>query len=320
MCDQVSRRHPRRDHPRGPERPGGLRDGHDDRPRDRPRRDHDDHLHRLPGRSSATPSATSATRRPSTASTTRRAGRWSPSRSSRRTSRRASTPRSRSAATPRPRRARRRRPGNDVRVRLPRDAGADAAADRARPPDGAPAGRGPQVAASCRTCAPTARPRSPSSTSAACPKRVRTVVVSAQHDPDVRPTGSGTTSSRRSSCRSIPRELRDDRPGHARQPDRPVRDRRADGRRRADRPQDHRGLVRRHGPPRRRRVLAARIRRRSTARRPTRRAGSPRTSSPPGLADRFEVEVAYGIGIARPISLSVETFGTGRIADDAIQA
>ena len=34
-----------------------------------------------------------------------------------------------------------------------------------------------------------------------------------------------------------------------------------------------------------------------------------------GLADRFEVEVAYGIGIARPISLSVESFGTGRIPD-----
>ena len=31
-----------------------------------------------------------------------------------------------------------------------------------------------------------------------------------------------------------------------------------------------------------------------------------------GLADRFEVEVAYGIGIARPISLSVESFGTGQ--------
>ena len=39
-----------------------------------------------------------------------------------------------------------------------------------------------------------------------------------------------------------------------------------------------------------------------------------------GLADRFEVEVAYGIGIARPISLSVESFGTGRIPDEAIQA
>jgi S-adenosylmethionine synthetase len=38
-----------------------------------------------------------------------------------------------------------------------------------------------------------------------------------------------------------------------------------------------------------------------------------------GLADRFEIEVAYGIGIARPISLSVESFGTGRIPDPEIQ-
>jgi S-adenosylmethionine synthetase len=39
-----------------------------------------------------------------------------------------------------------------------------------------------------------------------------------------------------------------------------------------------------------------------------------------GLADRFEVELAYGIGIARPISLSVESFGTNRIPDEEIQA
>ena len=39
-----------------------------------------------------------------------------------------------------------------------------------------------------------------------------------------------------------------------------------------------------------------------------------------GLADRFEVEVAYGIGIARPISFSVDSFGTGRIDDADIQA
>jgi S-adenosylmethionine synthetase len=39
-----------------------------------------------------------------------------------------------------------------------------------------------------------------------------------------------------------------------------------------------------------------------------------------GLADRFEVEVAYGIGIARPISLSVDSFGTGRVPDVDIQA
>jgi S-adenosylmethionine synthetase len=38
-----------------------------------------------------------------------------------------------------------------------------------------------------------------------------------------------------------------------------------------------------------------------------------------GLADRFEVEIAYGIGIARPISFSVESFGTGRIDDSDIQ-
>jgi S-adenosylmethionine synthetase len=38
-----------------------------------------------------------------------------------------------------------------------------------------------------------------------------------------------------------------------------------------------------------------------------------------GLADRFEVEVAYGIGIAKPISFSVESFGTGRLPDADIQ-
>ncbi len=39
-----------------------------------------------------------------------------------------------------------------------------------------------------------------------------------------------------------------------------------------------------------------------------------------GLADRFELEVAYGIGIAKPVSVSVETFGTGKIDDDRILA
>jgi S-adenosylmethionine synthetase len=37
-----------------------------------------------------------------------------------------------------------------------------------------------------------------------------------------------------------------------------------------------------------------------------------------GLADRFEIEVAYGIGIARPLSLSVEAFGTNRIPEEEI--
>jgi S-adenosylmethionine synthetase len=36
------------------------------------------------------------------------------------------------------------------------------------------------------------------------------------------------------------------------------------------------------------------------------------------IADRFELQVSYAIGVARPLSLAVETFGTGRISDDAI--
>ncbi|MGH2450132.1 MAG: methionine adenosyltransferase [Candidatus Limnocylindria bacterium] len=38
-----------------------------------------------------------------------------------------------------------------------------------------------------------------------------------------------------------------------------------------------------------------------------------------GLADRFEVQVAYVIGVARPISLNVETFGTGQVSDETIR-
>ena len=37
-----------------------------------------------------------------------------------------------------------------------------------------------------------------------------------------------------------------------------------------------------------------------------------------GLADRCEVQVAYAIGVARPVSVMVDTFGTGRIDDDHI--
>jgi S-adenosylmethionine synthetase len=37
-----------------------------------------------------------------------------------------------------------------------------------------------------------------------------------------------------------------------------------------------------------------------------------------GLADRCEIQLAYAIGVARPLSIFVETFGTGRVADDTI--
>jgi S-adenosylmethionine synthetase len=37
-----------------------------------------------------------------------------------------------------------------------------------------------------------------------------------------------------------------------------------------------------------------------------------------GLANRCEVQVAYAIGVAKPLSVSVNTFGTGKIADEKI--
>ena len=37
-----------------------------------------------------------------------------------------------------------------------------------------------------------------------------------------------------------------------------------------------------------------------------------------GLADRLELQVAYAIGVARPLSIFVETFGTGKVSDEEI--
>jgi S-adenosylmethionine synthetase len=37
-----------------------------------------------------------------------------------------------------------------------------------------------------------------------------------------------------------------------------------------------------------------------------------------GIAERLELQVSYAIGVARPLSMAVETFGTGVIPDDEI--
>jgi S-adenosylmethionine synthetase len=37
-----------------------------------------------------------------------------------------------------------------------------------------------------------------------------------------------------------------------------------------------------------------------------------------GVADKLEIEIAYAIGVARPVSIEVETFGTGKLSDDKI--
>ncbi|QKS72129.1 methionine adenosyltransferase [Paenalkalicoccus suaedae] len=37
-----------------------------------------------------------------------------------------------------------------------------------------------------------------------------------------------------------------------------------------------------------------------------------------GLADRCEVQVAYAIGVAQPVSIAVDTFGTGKVSEDVL--
>ena len=38
-----------------------------------------------------------------------------------------------------------------------------------------------------------------------------------------------------------------------------------------------------------------------------------------GLADRCQVQLAYAIGVARPVSVLVDTFGTGKVSDEVLE-
>jgi S-adenosylmethionine synthetase len=37
-----------------------------------------------------------------------------------------------------------------------------------------------------------------------------------------------------------------------------------------------------------------------------------------GLADRCEIQISYAIGVSEPTSISLDTFGTGKLSDDEI--
>ncbi|MCL6616526.1 MAG: methionine adenosyltransferase, partial [Anoxybacillus ayderensis] len=37
-----------------------------------------------------------------------------------------------------------------------------------------------------------------------------------------------------------------------------------------------------------------------------------------GLADKCEVQLAYAIGVAKPVSISIDTFGTGKVSEDVL--
>ena len=149
------------------------------------------------------------------------------------------------------------------------------------------------------------------------PKRVRTVVVSAQHDPDVRAERLRNEIVETVILPTIPAELRDTDPVmHVNPTGRfvtggPMGDAGLTGRKIIV---DSYGGMARHGggafsgkdPTKVDRSAAYAAR------------WVAKNVVAAGLADRFEVEIAYGIGIARPISLSVESFGTGKLPDEEL--
>jgi S-adenosylmethionine synthetase len=149
------------------------------------------------------------------------------------------------------------------------------------------------------------------------PQRVKTVVVSAQHDPDVRIDRLQDDLTEAVILPSVPRQLRDSDPVmHVNPTGRfvvggPMGDAGLTGRKIIV---DSYGGMARHGGG----CVSGKD--------PTKvdRSGAyaarwvAKNVVAAGLADRFEIELAYAIGIARPLSVSIETFGTGHIDDAKI--
>ena len=169
-------------------------------------------------------------------------------------------------------------------------------------------------------CAPTARPRSPSS-------MTRTASPSAWT-----PWCSPPSTAPRSTLDQIRKDMielviKPTVPAnlHGRghqglcQPHRPLRHRRPAGRHRPDRPEDHRRHLRRLRPPRRRRLLRQGPHQGGPLRRLRCPLGGEEPSWPPAWPSSCQVQLAYAIGVAQPVSVLVETFGTGTVADAVLE-
>jgi S-adenosylmethionine synthetase len=209
----------------------------------------------------------------------------------------------------------RRRPGTDVRLRLQRDAVADAAADPLRAPHHAAPGRSsprrpPAVAApGCQE--PAHRPLCDGK-----PVSIDTIVVSTQHDPDVSHAQISEAVIEEIIKPVLPPELLTSATRYLVNPTGrfvvggPHGDCGLTGRKIIV---DTYGGAARHGggafsgkdPSKvdRSAAYAARY--------------VAKNIVAAGLADRCEVQVAYAIGVARPVSLMVNTFGTGKVSDEA---
>jgi len=169
------------------------------------------------------------------------------------------------------------------------------------------------------TCGPTARPGD-GPLRDNVPVAVERVLISSQHAPEVSVDQIREDLWEHVVTAELPAGLYDpvtlhaDLPG---QPHRPVRHRRPGRGRGTDRAQDHRGYLRRVRPARRRGVL----RQGSLQGGPLRRVRARHVAKnvvAAGLARRAEVQVAYAIGVARPVSVLIDTFGTERVSRELI--
>ncbi len=219
---------------------------------------------------------------------------------------------------------RRRRPGNDVRLRHRGDRGADADADPPRPPARRTARRGAQGPHRSTTSAPTARPRSPSATPTAARCKVEKLLISTQHaegveseskiKPDLWESVVLPVLGAEAAGLFDETELRQHflvNPTGKFVIGGPVGDAGLTGRKIIV---DTYGGMARHGGGAFSGKDPSKVDR--SAAYAARHVAKNVVAA--GLAQRCEVQVAYAIGVARPISLMVETFGTGKLPDSQI--
>jgi S-adenosylmethionine synthetase len=151
------------------------------------------------------------------------------------------------------------------------------------------------------------------------PQRVHTVLVSAQHDPDVGPDELAAAIRRHVVEAEVPAHLLDERTRHLINPTGrfviggPMGDSGLSGRKIIV---DTYGGMARHGGGS------------FSGKDPTKvdRSGAymaryvAKNIVAAGLARRCELQLAYAIGVARPLMINVQTFATGRVPDDALAA
>ena len=157
------------------------------------------------------------------------------------------------------------------------------------------------------------------------PHSIDTVVLSTQHAPEYS-LGHKMTDAFYEAVREeiikpvLPKEWLTADTKYLINPTGPLRRRRPAGRLRPDRPQDHCRHLRRRLPARRRRLQRQGPVQGGPLVPPMLHVTWPRTWSPPGWRKQCQVQVAYAIGVARPMNITVYTEGTGKLPDDKLSA